>query len=267
MKKISKLLIAGFLLILLSGCGEKSGVELTDVEQNNVSNSSEKEDYISEESNKAETPISNENNQLDISGDIPTEDVNEEEQYLSEMPDTEEKILELIDIKSEKTENGDIVLFITNNNDFSIPDIEVQILFYKNEEIVDIDEDGHDVLIPKNTVVSKLEAPNSYDDYEVISKINWDNDYKNWTDYLQVESSKGNNENIIVQITNNSEVKIDELEYIIVYYKENYIVDTSFAKDVRDIESGDKVIEEESCYGLEFDDFSVYINQAHTFGL
>lgn len=81
MRKISKLLIIYIAFVLLMGCGNKSNAELTDVEQNNIKDSSETEFLSSEESSAEENSFSEEDNkieiakdiyaQLDISGDIP----------------------------------------------------------------------------------------------------------------------------------------------------------------------------------------------------
>lgn len=81
MKKISKLLIIVIAFVLLIGCGNKSNAELTDVDKNNIQDSSETEFLSSEESITEENSFDEEDNQveiakdiyaqLDISGDIP----------------------------------------------------------------------------------------------------------------------------------------------------------------------------------------------------
>lgn len=186
--------------------------------------------------------------------------------YLDEQPDTEENILKLVSITSEKTEDGDIVVFITNNNEYSIPDLELQAVFYKDGNIVDTDKDGHDVLVPHNTVVSKMDAPKSYDDYEISATASWKygSTYRNWIYNINMVSNIGD-DNIIVQFKNLGSIDIDELEYIVVFYKENTIIGTSWAKDITDVKSGSTVIENVSTYGVDFDGYEVYINQAHTF--
>ncbi len=186
--------------------------------------------------------------------------------YLADMPDTEDKILEKVEIRTEKTIKGDIVVFVTNNNDYSIPDIELQAIFYKDGNIIDTDKDGHDVVIPKNTVVSKMEASGEYDDFKVKASIDWDtgSTYRNWTNNLEVNHNLGNR-NVIIQFENQGKVDIRELEYIVVFYQDGEIVDTSYANDVYDVDSGDVVVEEVSTYGNKFDEYEVYVNQAHTF--
>lgn len=187
--------------------------------------------------------------------------------YMENMPDTEENIISKIDIKEEKTSNGDIVVFLTNNNSFAIPDLEMQAVFYKDGNIVETDDDGHDVLIPQNTVVSKMSAPSEYDDYDISLVLSWDigKNYRNWIYNLEVQSNIGEN-NIIIQFKNIGDVNIEELEYIVVFYKGDNIVDTSYPNDVIDFEAGKEIIEKVSTYDIDFDGYEIYINQAHTFG-
>lgn len=185
--------------------------------------------------------------------------------YLSDMPDTEENILKNINILTQETIEGDVVVFLTNNNTYAIPDIELQIVYYQDGDIINTDEDGHDVLVPGNTVVSKMDAPDNYDDFEVIPTVEWDNNYKNWIYNLNVSSNFGDDGNVILQIENIGNVDIEEVEYIVVFYSGEQIVNTSFAQDIRDLKAGDKAVENVDIYDAEFDSYTVYINQAHTF--
>lgn len=261
-----KIKVVGAVLLMmysLLGCGNSTAQEETDAvmaeqekteEQYNESSEIQNSETV-EETDKKESETKTSKSESPSNGI-----------YLSDMPDTEEKILENVEIRTEKTLKGDVVVFITNNNDYSIPDIEIQALFYKNGNIIDTDKDGHDVVIPKNTVVSKMDAPSEYDDYEVRASIEWDDDseYRNWTYNLDVNHNIGE-KNVIIQFENQGKVEIRELEYIVVFYLDGQIVDTSYAKDVYHIGSGDIVVEEVSTYNTEFDEYEVYVNQAHTF--
>lgn len=258
MKKMKVVSIALLVMFGLLGCGSSTTQDEADVaiteqtknESTEIKNLETTESFAKEEKG---TQSSENENLLDS-------------KYLSDMPDTEEKILEKVEIITEKTIKGDIVVFVTNNNDYSIPDIELQALFYKDGNIIDTDKDGHDAVIPKNTVVSKMDAPSEYDDYEIKASVDWDygTDYRNWLNNLDVNHNIGN-DNVIVQFENLGKVDIEELEYIVVYYLDGQIADTSFAEDIYDVMAGDTVVEEVSSYGVEFDEYEVYINQAHTF--
>ncbi len=81
-----------------------------------------------------------------------------------------------------------------------------------------------------------------------------------------MKSNLGNNV-VIIQITNNSNVEIEEFEYIVVFYKGNDISSVSFPKDAYDISPKKTITEKVETYGLDFERFEVYVNQAHTFGL
>lgn len=191
---------------------------------------------------------------------------NQNSMYFSKMPDSEENIMKNIEITSDKTEDGKIVVFVTNRNEYAIPDLEIQVLFKKGEEIVDTGEDGHDVLVPENTVVSKIDAPMDYENYEINATIEWGYEaiYRNWIYNLNVSSNIGE-DGVVIQFENIGDIDIEELEYIVVYYKDEKIQECSYAEDVYDLKAGDKIIEKSDVYGTKFDKYEVYINQAHTF--
>lgn len=214
-----------------------------------------------------EQPEEGKTENADLLEDNVEENENDDSVYRENMPDTEENIISKIDIKDEKASNGDIVVFLTNNNSFAIPDLDIQIVYYKDGNIVETDEDGHDVLVPKNTVVSKMAAPSEYDDYDISLVIDWNTgkNYRNWIYNLELQSNIGE-DNVIIQFKNIGDVNIEELEYIVVFYKENEIVDTSYPEDVIEFEAGKEIIEKVSTYDIDFDEYEIYINQAHTFG-
>lgn len=187
--------------------------------------------------------------------------------YSEEIPDEKENIIKNLEVISSETLEGDIAVFIKNNNDFVIPDLDVQVLFYKDGNITDTDEDGHDVLVPGNTVASKIDTPDDYDEYEVNVDVGWKyaTSYKNWIYNIKVNSNIGD-DGVIIQFENVGEVDIDELEYKVVFYKSGEIAEITYDNDITDFEAGSKIVEDVSAYGTSFDDYEIYINQAHTFG-
>lgn len=174
-----------------------------------------------------------------------------------------------LDIKALPVEEGGMCVFITNTSDTVIHDLDVQIN-YKDDSgnIIDLEEDGHDMLVKGNTVVSLLDSPDTYSDYEITTEIELDEytSYENHVDELAVKSNQGD-DCVILEITNNSDVTVEEIEYIVVFYNGDNIIDVSHATDIYDVEPGKKVIEKVSSLGITYDKFEVYINQAHTFGL
>ena len=185
-----------------------------------------------------------------------------------DLPDPDE-IAELIDIRYALTDDGNLGVFITNNSDIVVNELEIQAL-YKNDEGVTIStaKDGHDMVLPGYTVVSRLDAPDEFAsvEFEKDVELGVHPYYENHSEEIALNMHDGSN-GIILEITNNSAVKIEELEYIVVYYLGDHIVSVSYAQDVRDIDPGKTVTEEISPYNIEYDHYVIYLNQAHTFGL
>ncbi len=179
-----------------------------------------------------------------------------------------ESIKSNVDIKAVQTQDGLICAFITNNNEVVVDELNIQIN-YKDESgaTIDLDEDGHDMILPGNTVVSRMEAPDAYSSFEIDTTLEMgvNSKYENHADKVAIASNQGE-DGIIVEITNNSEVSLDEVEVIAVLYQGEEIVTVSYPSDIYDIPSGKTVTEKIRAYGDVYDRFEVYLNQAHTFG-
>lgn len=231
MKK-NKFLFILILCLLLVGCSLK-------IENNNVS----------EEQNKVEM---------------------DEDVYKSIMPTDEKDILKNIDVKFEKAESGQYVVFIRNNNTFVIPDLEIQILYYKNGKIVDTLKDGHDVILPGYTVVSDFETDENYDDIKYDIELDWSNNYKNHSNNVKVVYNINSSNDVLVTVTNNNDFIVEEVEIIILFYDKNgKLLGTSYPEDIYNIDAGkSKTISlklKEYSLRNQIDTVKVYINQAHTF--
>lgn len=198
---------------------------------------------------------SNENNNISISENNNGEDA--------------ETVKSKLDIKAIPTSDGLMCVFITNNSKTIIDELEVQ-LNYKDESgtTIDTDNDRHDMILPGSTVVSRLDVPDSYSEYDIVSSIELgvNPTYENHAKDIQINSNQGE-KCVIIEITNNSDVSIDEIEYIVVLYKDNQLVTVEYPKDVRDVPSGQTITEKVDTYNTDYDSFEVYLNQAHTFGL
>lgn len=179
-------------------------------------------------------------------------------------PDTVKAQLE---ITPQKTLDGEICLFITNNSNATIDELGVQINYKDGSgNTIDTEKDGHDMVLPGSTVVSKLSAPEEYADFEVTSDIelNCHPSYQNHADKIFISSNMGE-DCVIIEITNNDNVSIDEIEYVVVYYKGDDIAHVDYPQDIYDVEAGKKVTEKASPYDVDYDGYEVYLNQAHTF--
>ena len=180
----------------------------------------------------------------------------------------EEKVLEVVEVKAVPTLDGLMCVFITNNSQTIVDELDIQIN-YKDETgtTIDMDEDGHDMVLPGSTVVSRLEAPESYSDYEIVKNIELgvNTNYENHASEVAVTSNQGDH-CIIVEITNNSQVTINEIEYIAVLYSGDQIVTVEYPEDIMDVNAGEKITDKVDTFDTEYDRFEIYLNQAHTFG-
>ena len=159
---------------------------------------------------------------------------------------------------------------IQNNSKKQIVELEIQFLFYDaDNNILGTSEDGHDAILPGSTVtsfVSDMDVPQGYDhvDYKLSVDVDANSGYKNHTAKVDIKTNVGE-DCVILQIKNNADVTIEEFEYAVVFYKDGIIVDMDNGIDVYDIEAGDMVVEEYSSWGVDYDTYKVFINQAHTF--
>ncbi len=176
-------------------------------------------------------------------------------------------VKEQLEFNPLKTLDGEICLLITNNSSSIIDELEVQIN-YKNGsgETIDMDTDGHDMVLPGSTVVSKMSAPEEYSDYEIVSdvQLGCHPSYKNHADKISITSNPGD-DCVIIEITNNDDVSIDEIEYAMVYYKGDEVAHIDYPQDIYDVEAGKTVTEKASPFDVDYDSYEVYLNQAHTF--
>jgi len=178
------------------------------------------------------------------------------------------KIGEQIDIKYIPTADGYICVFIKNNSDVVIDELEIQALFKDDAGVtISTDSDGHDMVLPGYTVVSMKEAPEEYSDIVIEKNIELgvNPTYENHSAEVQLNAHDGS-DGIIIEITNNSSVSIEEIEYVVVYYLGDQLVSVGYPEDVYNIDPGRTITEEVSPYNINYDRYEVYLNQAHSFG-
>ncbi|MCR5503256.1 MAG: hypothetical protein K6F53_09620 [Lachnospiraceae bacterium] len=201
-----------------------------------------------------------------------------EERKEDESSQTTEEIDKQLDIRAKMTKDHQAVVFITNNSQTIIDELEVQINYLDaSGNTIDMDSDGHDMILPGSTVVSQMDVPSSgFDDSEIEYRFSIGDHpgYKNHAEDVTVEANPGN-DCVIVKITNNGDVTIDEIEYDVVLFKGDDPVTITFPNDIYDLAPGSSKTEKESTFNMEtFDDYvygkdydriEVYLNQAHTF--
>lgn len=174
-----------------------------------------------------------------------------------------------ISAKAYPTDDGLYCVFITNNSDEVVDDISATI-YYMNEDsqVVDMDEDWQDVVLPGYTVVSRIDQAEDYSSAKLELKCEYGihPDYENHSEGVSLSANEGE-DCIIVQIQNNTDIVIEEIEYAVVYYRDRKVASVGYPKDVYDVTAGDMAIEKEYLPSVEFDGFEIFLNQAHTFGL
>lgn len=188
----------------------------------------------------------------------------------------EDAVLDKIDVTVVPAQKEIVCAFITNNSDTIIDELDLQ-LNYKDKDgnTIDLDKDGHDMILPGYTVVSRLSAPEEYASCEPVVEIELGVNprYENHSEDVEVKANKGD-DCAILEITNNSDVEIAEIEYIAVYFDANgEVLYVDYPQDVYDVESGKTITEKidnpinwDTHEPYEYDKCSVYLNQAHTFG-
>lgn len=161
-----------------------------------------------------------------------------------------------------------LVLALTNISNETIPDIDLQIIFYnENGGIIAIEDDEHDVVLSGSTVVTTKrigdEALN-YASVEVaIDTERYTNTYTNHAESLDIVGDVSG-DNVFLQVTNNAKKTISEVEIVVVYYKNGVIAGVD-DDEVYDLAVGKKHIFEFSGYKTcGADEYKVFINQAHT---
>ena len=169
------------------------------------------------------------------------------------------------------TENGDMIVVFKNNGNDSISEFEAEITFFdENKKMISVDIDGHDAVLPGAEVVSIMDAPEKYDSYEISVKIDDKSRlYDNLTESLAVEDNATEN-GVVARFTNNSDKELEELEVVTVYYKDGKIIDAD-EEEKTHIASGDFVTIQffppivDGRGAVPYDEYKIYINQAHNF--
>ena len=252
MKKAALSLFALLLALAIAGCS--TGV------------SQDEYDALKSQYNEVVSQLEN-SSKTDYSSESPSN--HKDNMSNSNAPQTADDVLKSINVRAEKVTDGSVCAFIRNDSQTVIDELDIQVQFLdESGTIIDVGEDGHDMILPGYTVVSCISAPDDYSDFktEVSIELDVHSRYQNHSDAVEISSNLGE-DGVIVQITNNDEVTIDEIEFIVVFYLGNKIVDVGFPQDVRRVEPGKTVVKKTSVpYKTEYDRFEVYLNQAHTFG-
>lgn len=184
---------------------------------------------------------------------------------------SQDEIIKNVEINTYKAMDNTLVIIMTNKNEFTIPCIDITATFYdENKNMIGTDKGGEDVLLPNNSVAFTLKngvkSPfATFElDYDVTTK---DYGYKCYADKINIENNS-TGEKVIAKFTNNSGLKIDELETIAVFYNNGNVIGTSYEQEKKDIDNGKTVTFEFKPpfkVDVAYDDYKIFVNQAHVF--
>lgn len=163
-----------------------------------------------------------------------------------------------------------LIVEFTNTGAESIPDMEVEMILYdKDGNILTSESDGHDVFLPGSTVVTQ-KSIYGIDDADlaqlkvIIDTEKYTNHYVNHVDNLDFKGSVNGNK-VFLEVTNNDSDEIEEIEIVVVFYKDGRIVGAD-EKETHHLGSGKEYVFEFSGYeDTEADSYQYFVNQAHTF--
>lgn len=180
-----------------------------------------------------------------------------------------DSIEDKVEVKWEATDSRDVCIFLTNNATEAIPYVEGKVLYKDSEgKTIDIAEFYFNSVLAGSTVAHcayAWDVTDEWETYEVTYTLNMDSDLgeKNHVAKCVVGSNVGD-ENIIVEIKNDSGVKLDEVEYVVVFYKEDQIVYAGYPEDRYEIsiENGATYTGKVETRGNEYDRYEVYLNEA-----
>lgn len=169
--------------------------------------------------------------------------------------------------------NGKMIIVFRNNDSSKIPYFDAEITFFDaNKNMVSVETDGHDAVLPGTEVVSIRETPENYESYEIAFKYgDYGSGYENLSKDVEVQDNVGEN-GVVARFTNNSDKEIEELEVVAVYYKNGEVIGAD-EEETYHIASGEYTTLQfyppyDSEYKtIEFDSYKLYINQAHNFNI
>lgn len=98
-----------------------------------------------------------------------------------------------------------------------------------------------------------------------VNSANANNDIDIAEKNINIDVKPTNDGLLCAFITNNNDFVVDEIEYVVILYKNDEIVTVDHEKDVYDVPSKKTITEKVSTYGDDYDNVKVYLNQAHTF--
>lgn len=220
-----------------------------------------------------QTPNENEeqqNTQTDNNAtQIPNEEEKEEQKPQTNNNPTQIPNEENSNVKGVVTKKGNLIVFTKNNKKIPV-DMDFEVEFYdENGRIVGSDtEELVAVGAGREVAVEMTNLPKNFKTY----KIYVDEEKSEQTEYFkQIEVTHNNNEeNIVVQVKNNSKDVIDRITVVVVYYNNGEIVgsDQESVFNVSAGRAGNFTLEypyDEEYNEIKFDDYKVIVAEAFSY--
>lgn len=174
-----------------------------------------------------------------------------------------------VKVDSAVTEDGNLVVFITNNNDV-IVDIETEVEFYDaNGTFVGASKGSLQAIGKGIEVALEIwDTPTNWDNYKIYTNLEQSNSYC-YFDKLNVTHSN-NGEKIAIQVANNSADIIESITVAVVYYQDNNVVgiEDDFESDIRSGRTANFTLDfpHDSEYNnVKFDNYKVFVNEAYSY--
>lgn len=168
-----------------------------------------------------------------------------------------------------ETLNGKVVAIIKNNNTKTV-DLDVEVVFYDEDDKLLGSDDTTIYAVPKKseTVAWFYEVPEDYSKYEITVDVE-ESRYKGYASDIKIESNDTGSK-IVAQAEIDTKVDLDSVELITLFYKNDEIV--GFDNDYEyDVEAGDTLnmnfnYPYDSNYKtIEYDDFKVLVVSAQKY--
>ncbi len=205
----------------------------------------------------------------EVSKVVENEDISKNDNVFEGEAESEADISNSVSVEWETTLERDVCIFLTNGSNKVIPHVSGQVLYKDSAgETVDVAEFNFYEVLSGAKVVScafAYEVTDEWETYDVTYSIDmdWDVGDTNYADKCVVNAHEGDG-NIIVEITNNAGVKLDEVDYVVMFYLGDdisWMVKPSIEGNIS-IEKDSTYTGEAELLGREYDRYEVYLNEA-----
>lgn len=167
-------------------------------------------------------------------------------------------------IETTITPEYDMILEIFNNNDKMLSNVKIQLIFYDGEDkpIKICDGFSNALFANGRNIVKIMDMPDMYERFDILISQSYVSDTID-IDISQLELYATQNEegDFNIELTNNSEYKLDVVSTALIYYKNNKIIDVE-EDSIYDIKSGRTEREEiyNFHYNNDYDRIELIIN-------